>query len=277
MKKGSKHSEETKQRMSEKRKGEDNPMYGKTRNHSEETKRKMSESHKGKPSGMKGKKSSEATKKLLSEQRKGKKNPMYGKKRINSKETRRKMSDSSRITIQQLVERYPFYSTIEEMRYNPLNKKEIQVHCKNHNCKNSKEHTGWFTPSGIQLSERIRCLEKQDGNDGSYFYCSQECKDDCILYNLRSDSNDTKDNQVLYTESDYNLWREEVFKRASYLCEYCGNKAEHAHHIKPKKLEPFFSLDPDYGVATCKDCHYKKGHQDDCSTWSLANKKCNNK
>ncbi len=279
MKKGSHHSEETKQRMREKQSGENNPMYGKTRTMSKETRRKMSESHKGKSSGMKGKKSSEATKKLLSKVKKGKNNPMYGKIRTMSKETRRKMSDGTKITIQQLVERYPFFSRVEGMRYNPDNKKEIQVHCKNHNCKNSKEKGGWFTPTGIQISERIRCLEKQDGNDGSHFYCSQKCKDECPLYNLRSDPYEIKDTELPYTENELQTLDEFVMERENNRCEYCGEKADHVHHIKPKKLEPFFALDPDYAIAVCKKHHYKHGHPKgtECSTGALAAKKCNNK
>ena len=71
---------------------------------------------------------------------------------------------------------------------------------------------------------------------------------------------------------EYETWKEEIFKRQNGLCEYCGKKAQHAHHIKPKKLEPFFALDPDYGVACCKKCHYKYGHKSgtECSTGGLA-------
>ena len=59
---GKSHSSETKQKMSEAKKGEKNPLYGKQL--SEETKRKMSESHKG----------------LQCEAKKGEKHPMFGKK-----------------------------------------------------------------------------------------------------------------------------------------------------------------------------------------------------
>jgi len=58
MDKGSKHSEESKKKMSESKKGkmvgEKNPFYGKT--HSEETRKKISEAGIGRPSPMKGKK-----------------------------------------------------------------------------------------------------------------------------------------------------------------------------------------------------------------------------
>ena len=71
---GTKHSEETKQKMSEAKKGKKHPMYGKK--FSEEHKLKMSEAHKGI-------KLSEETKRKMSEANKGKK---------RSKETKQKIS-----------------------------------------------------------------------------------------------------------------------------------------------------------------------------------------
>lgn len=78
-------SENSKKKLSEKTKGELNPMYGKK--HSEETKQKMSQELKGKYSGEKsvhyGKKYSEERRKRQSERQKvsmlGEGNPMYGK------------------------------------------------------------------------------------------------------------------------------------------------------------------------------------------------------
>ena len=269
-----KHSEETKRKMSESRKGKNNGMYGKKRNMSEETRKKMSESHKGKPSGMKGKHLSDKTKKLLSEQRKGKNNPMYGKKRVFSKKTRKRMSEGSKLKIHTLEERYPLFSKVEELRYNPDVKGEIQVHCKNHNCPNSKEQGGWFTPTYGQLIERVRQLENPDGNDGGYFYCSDECKSVCPLFNLRSDPLKTND-ESYYTSSEYQQFRTNVLERDNYKCQYCGEKAEHVHHERPQKLEPFFALDPDLAWSVCEKCHYKYGHSNkDCNTGNLANKKC---
>lgn len=262
MLKGKKHSEETKRKMSESRKGENNSMYGKRRVMSEETRKKMSDSHKGKPSGMKGKTLSDETKKLLSEKRKGKNNPMYGKKRTISKETKKKMSRSSKITIEKILERYPLFSKIEEIRYNPENKKEIQVRCKNHNCPNSKEQSGWFTPSGTQLSERIRQIENEDGNGGSYFYCSNKCKNTCILFNFRSDPYENK--LVAYTQEEIEMWKNRVKTLDNYECQICGSVDElQVHHIIPKKLQPLFALDPENGICLCKTCHFKYGHSDE--------------
>jgi len=191
----------------------------------------------------------------------------------NDEEYKRKQSLTRKSTIKQLIKKYPLFSKIEEMRYNPdkPGEKEIQVHCKNHNCPNSKEKEGWFTPTYIQFYERIRQIEKI-GNDGCYFYCCNECKIECPLFNLISDPN--KNKQQYYTQEEYQTWRTEVLKRADYKCEYCGEDVEHAHHIIPQKINGFFSLDPDYGIACCEKCHYKKGHKDECSTGQLTNTMC---
>ena len=77
------HSEETKRKISESKKGKISPMYGKK--HSEESKRKMSESQKGHVAWNKGKKMSEEYKIIISEAHKGLK---------HSEETKRKMSEA---------------------------------------------------------------------------------------------------------------------------------------------------------------------------------------
>lgn len=76
------HSEKTKRKMSEKRKGENNGFYGK--HHSEDSKIKISEAQKGKQSWNKGKHHLEETKRKISEAQKGK---------HHSDETRKKMSE----------------------------------------------------------------------------------------------------------------------------------------------------------------------------------------
>jgi len=90
-------------------------------------------------------------------------------KNCNSRFNSVSYKNERKVTIIQIKNRYPFFSQIEEMRYNPNKpgEKEIQVHCKNHLCPNSKEQNGWFTPTYIQLYERIRQLENEDGNGGN--------------------------------------------------------------------------------------------------------------
>ena len=114
-------------------------------------------------------------------------------------------------TIEQFQEKYPFFSKKEEMRYNPdkPEEKEIQVHCKYHKCKNSKEKGGWFTPTKEQIWRRRDALEHDDGNDGCYFYCPGGCERKCCLYRLISDPNlltkFKKYNRNVYKETNITL------------------------------------------------------------------------
>lgn len=90
------HSKETKQKMSETRKGRISPMIGKT--HSEETKQKMSDSHAGENNHFYGRTHTQEVKDNHSEVMKGKltgdKNPFYGKR--HSKEIQDKISAQNR-------------------------------------------------------------------------------------------------------------------------------------------------------------------------------------
>jgi len=247
-----------KERCKKRTTGRKNPFYNKK--HSEKSKKKITEK-------LTGRVLSSETRNKISKKLKGKKQD--GK-------VIEKLALLRRLTIKKIRKRYPFFSQIEEMRYNPdkPGEKEIQVHCKNHLCPNSKEKGGWFTPTKIQFYERIRQLENEDGNGGSYFYCSEKCKEICPLYKLTFDP--FKESQSPYTEAERQLWRQIVLEREEYICEYCGKEAICAHHEKPVKTHPHLALDPDNGISCCEKCHYKYGHKiaTECSTGSLANKLC---
>jgi len=239
-----------KHQISENRKGEKHPLYGKM-------------------GYWKNKKRPDHSKNM-----KGSSHPLFGKTR--SRKTKKKIGNANKITILKIKERYPLFSQIEEMRYNPNKpkEKEIQVHCKNHNCPNSKEQDGWFTPTKGQFSHRIYSLEQPSGFGESNFYCSEECKTTCVLFRLRSDP--FKKTKEYYTQQEYETFRQYVLKRDNYKCQYCENKATIVHHERAQKLEPFFALDPDFAWSCCKECHYKYGHKTgtECSTGNLAAKLC---
>jgi len=246
---------------------------------------KISETMKGKITWNKGKKTgprSEETKIKISNSHKGKFFSKEHKKKISkshkgvplSKEHKRKIGKGNKgktkFSLKNYKEKHPFLFIVEELRETKT--REIQVHCINHECKNSKEKGGWFMPTANQLYERIKCLEHPEGNDGSYFYCSQHCKDTCPLYNLHGDP--YKEINLPYTYAEYDTCRAVVFERENGLCEYCGEPATDMHHIYPVKLEPFFALDPDYCVACCEKHHYKYAHKGECSTGNLAKIVC---
>jgi len=267
--KGKKRSAETIQKLKEAR-----------RNISNETRDKMSKSHLGKKQSYSVKrKIGISLKQAYNEGRK--KYVPISKKRKYTNEFKEKLIYRckneliiiNKLTIEKIKKKYPFFSKIEEMRYNPdkPEEKEIQVHCKNHNCPNSKEQGGWFTPTYQQIKTRRDWLE-HEGKDLCYFYCSDECKNECPLFRLKG--NPLKESQKLYTIQEYQIFREYVLERDNYICQYCGEKAEHIHHERPQKIEPFFALDPDLSWSVCKKCHYKYGHKDECSTGNLANQIC---
>ena len=80
-----KPSAEAKKKISEAKKGEKNPMYGK--HHSEESKKRMREANKGKPSPNKGKHLSAEIKKKISDTLKGKPNATKGTHWYNNGKT----------------------------------------------------------------------------------------------------------------------------------------------------------------------------------------------
>jgi len=197
-----------------------------------------------------------------------------GKTGVYSKETIKRISIGAKNSIEDLNIKYPLFSKIEEMRYNPdkPGEKEIQVRCKNHDCPNSKEKGGWFTPTPTQFYERVRNVGSL-GIDNSYFYCSDECKNSCPLYYSKGGDH-FHHSKTTYTDQEYQQFRTYVLERDKYKCQYCGKKADHVHHERPQKRESFFSLDPDLAWSVCKKCHYKYGHADECSTRKLANIDC---
>ena len=226
------------------------------------------------------------------------KNPFKGVIGRYSKETLKKMSISSKMskeqklhlkiynrrTIEQWKKKYPTFAKIEEMRYNPdkPGEKEIQVHCKNHNCINSKEKCGWFTPKNYdQFVARIWSIENKDGKDGHYYYCSEKCKEECPLYGKHITELIREDkiraghiNDPWYNSSEYKTWRNKVFELDDGLCVWCEQPATIVHHILPQKTHPELSLDPENGLSCCLDCHYKYGHKGECSTGNLGKLVC---
>jgi len=166
-----------------------------------------------------------------------------------------------------LLNKHPFFCQVEEIK---IEDNQFKVHCKNSNCQNSKEKGGWFTPTNLQINNRITSLESEVGCGGSFLYCSQHCKTTCDAFNVHGDPE--RDNQLPYTQEQLQTFRLEVLTRDNYICQYCGGIATDVHHEKPVKLYPESALDPDYGWSCCEKCHYAKGHpkETSCSTGNLA-------
>jgi hypothetical protein len=199
----------------------------------------------------------------------------WNKGKTASQKSKEKMSISSKLTITKIKNRYPLFFKIEKMRYNPdkPGEREIQVHCKNHLCKNSKEEGGWFTPTYIQFYERIRQLEKEYGNGGSYLYCSEKCKIECPLYYIFDDP--FKNKQKLYMPGEYKLWKTLVLQYDGYKCQKCFKDYQlDVHHINPEKSHPHLVLDVSNGITLCRTCHLEIGHRDEYCKLSTLRRRC---
>jgi len=158
-------------------------------------------------------------------------------------------------------------SFCEETRRDPNNLDLLQVKC--------VKCSRWITPKLSNVTTRINALNSLSRGEGR-FYCSDECKHSCSIFAKKKYSAEDRHSKINinFTLAELSIWSKEVLKRANNICEYCNNPATEAHHIQPKKLEPFFALDPDNGIACCEACHYKYGHKDECSTGALANIIC---
>ena len=211
----------------------------------------------------------------------GDKNPMKLKE---NKEKLSKIFSNRRFDVDYYQEKYPFFCKIEETRnYEGEYKKGypgIEVRCKK--CNN------WFLPEHLMLWHRVKILEMpvDDQYGECNFYCSNDCKHNCELFNFRTDSLNNLDVTIIHTSQEYQTWRNEVLTRQLNQdnhnhCEYCDNKVLNdlaVHHEKPQKTHPHLALDPDNGIICCgarskNKCHYKYGHKDECNLYSLSKKK----
>ncbi len=283
---GRKHSSETIEKYKKDRKGR--TPWNKGIPHTQETKEKMSKSGKGRISHRKGKKLSpehiekmkgkipwnketpikESTKHKLRNRNLGKKLSNQTKEKIkNSLLDKYKNSYTHRN-----IPRYDIYAhklTIEENPKRHYDDSQILTvictHCKTR-----------FIPKLNSVQERVRCLNNEGGAE-SRLYCSDSCKNNCSVYgkSLYQEGH-PKNNIINYNQEEYQQFRGHVLERDSYICQYCGEKAEHVHHERPQKLEPFFALDPDLAWSVCIKCHYKYGHRGDCSTGKLSSMICSN-
>jgi len=158
-------------------------------------------------------------------------------------------------------------SFVEEVRRSPKDPNILEVRCTN--CKS------WYIPTAVAVYNRVAVLKGQQGGENR-FYCSNKCKKICSIYGKVLYQENHPRNKKLYTQEEYETFRQFVLERDDYKCQYCDDPATIVHHERPQKLEPFFALDPDFAWSCCEKCHYEKGHKTgtECSTGNLAKMIC---
>jgi 5-methylcytosine-specific restriction endonuclease McrA len=243
---GKHHTEEFKRMMKEKMLGENNPMYGK--HHTEETKKKMFKNH---------------------ADVKDQKHPFYGKH--HTEEARKKMRESKRGKYVgensyswkggynsngiPLYDTYaPQLEWCEEVRRNADDPNVLEVRC--------TYCDKWYIPKIWQVKNRIGSL-KDSYNGENRFYCSENCKHACPIYNKKPETLIKEDavraGKMPWLELDREVQhelRQMVLERDGYVCQKCGSTENlHCHHILPVAVEPLLSADIDNCITLCADCH----------------------
>jgi len=166
---GKSPSKETLKKRSEKLSGKNNPNYGKLA--SEETKRKMSEAQKGDKNHNYGKPKTEETKRKLSEAKKGENHPNYGKPL--SEETRKKLSDANKGKILSEEHRIKISEANKGKTLSEESKRKIseaqkgKTHSEEHKRKISEAHKG--KSHSEETKRKLSKLRKGNKwwNDGS--------------------------------------------------------------------------------------------------------------
>jgi len=221
--KGYRHTEETKRKMSETRRGKNNPNYGKK--HTEQTKKLMSKHRKGKCTGEEnpnyGKTFSAETRRKMSEARigkyTGKNSPHYGKPK--SAEHRRKLRDAAK-------NRLPFSEETKR--------------------KMGDSHRGAKNPNyGKTLSEEYR-KKISDSRRGKCIGKENPSWKGGISWEPYG----PKFNDIL---------KREIRERDNYTCQWCGVYGKYVHHINGdhKNSEPW-NL-----IILCLSCNAKEQYQRD--------------
>jgi hypothetical protein len=147
------------------------------------------------------------------------------KKQMESIEVRKNISKKLTMKLKDYEEKYPFFCKIEPMRENKNGDIEVK-------CKYCKE---WFVPTPMQLKERLRAVESQNGNMKTYLYCCKKHQYLCPC-NIRVDPN---------TLSEYEKYNRKVQNETNISIKKTGDKIV---NLNLRGVEHGYDLDHKYSV-----------------------------
>jgi 5-methylcytosine-specific restriction endonuclease McrA len=122
----------------------------------------------------------------------------------------------------------------------------------------------WYMPTLNSVRHRIQRLN----SDANRFYCHNNCKKVCPLFNQSAQQLIKQDMvraglilpEELIREVQPEL-RQMSFARDDYICVKCGSTGPlHCHHIDPVISNPIESADVDNCITLCVNCH-KEAHK----------------
>jgi hypothetical protein len=172
---------------------------------------------------------------------------------------------------------YDTYATqlewAEEIRCNKEDPNILEVKC---------TYCGrWFVPSYQNVKNRIGHLKGYYVSEHR-FYCSEECKRACPLYNKTPEALMKEDavraGRLGWLELNREVQpelRQMVLKRDNYMCVKCGSEGPlHCHHILPVAVEPLLSADVDNCITLCEKCHKEAHRLPGCSYNEIKIEEC---
>ncbi len=142
----------------------------------------------------------------------------------------------------------------------------LTVACKYEDCANR------FQPTNSMVECRIQASKDATGAE-MHFYCSQECKDKCILYRHKTNHIDPR-SKLAVKKTDQETARADTPKAKRKLikhlcettskmeCEICGDFYIDLHHTLPVAEYGLDSMHPDSHMLVCPGCHTEL--HDDC-------------
>jgi hypothetical protein len=119
-----------------------------------------------------------------------------------------------------------------------------------------------FLPTVTMINNRIKCLNGVNGGE-SRFYCSDECKGACPIYNRVKYPKGFKIASSREVPAEF---RQFALKERGYTCEKCDSTENglHVHHIEGYTEQPMFAADLVNVMVVCKACHNKIHSQPGC-------------
>lgn len=135
---------------------------------------------------------------------------------------------------------------VEDFRRDPNDNQLIQVRCSL--CNN------WFNPTNLQIQNRSRLINGLKSGSDTRFYCSEQCKQNCSIYNQKKyPKGYIKKSSVRIDQPDL---RNLVLERDNYICQICGETELEliCHHIEPVSQNYIESADLDNCITLCKKC-----------------------
>ena len=135
----------------------------------------------------------------------------------------------------------------------------------------------FYSPKYSQVHNRLTSMSGYASAVDTRFYCSDNCKYECPLYNKSAEQLMKVDMGIdipLNREVQAEV-RQLVLERDNYTCQKCGKYQDdltvglHAHHIEGVRWNPIESADIDQVITVCVNCHKIIHKIPGCTTYDM--------